>query len=117
MPNTTKADTSTDVDVVFNGHTHQVNSWKDKAGAPLLQAGSYGQHLAKVNVAWNSQQKKLCSTGASIIDPATTPADDPTIAKISSIYDDAKAKSDKAGTTVIGHETAPITTPSNTSDQ
>ena len=70
-----------------------------------------------MNVAWNSQQKKLCSTGASIIDPATTPADDPTIAKISSIYDDAKAKSDKAGTTVIGHETAPITTPSNTSDQ
>ena len=111
------ADTSTDVDVVFNGHTHQVYSWKDKAGAPLLQAGSYGQHLAKVNVAWNSQQKKLCSTGASFIDPATTPADDPTIAKISSIYDDAKAKSDKAGTTVIGHETAPITTPSNTSDQ
>ena len=111
------ADTSTDVDVVFNGHTHQVYSWKDKAGAPLLQAGSYGQHLAKVNVAWNSQQKKLCSTDASIIDPATTPADDPTIAKISSIYDDAKAKSDKAGTTVIGHETAPITTPSNTSDQ
>ena len=111
------ADTSTDVDVVFNGHTHQVYSWKDKAGAPLLQAGSYGQHLAKVNVAWNSQQKKLCSTGASFIDPATTPADDPTIAKISSIYDDAKAKSDKAGTTVIGHETAPITTPSNESDQ
>lgn len=111
------ADTSTDVDVVFNGHTHQVYSWKDKAGAPLLQDGSYGQHLAKVNVAWNSQQKKLCSTGASFIDPATTPADDPTIAKISSIYDDAKAKSDKAGTTVIGHETAPITTPSNTSDQ
>ena len=111
------ADTSTDVDVVFNGHTHQVYSWKDKAGAPLLQAGSYGQHLAKVNVAWNSQQKKLCSTGASFIDPATTPADDPTIAKISSIYDDAKAKSDKVGTTVIGHETAPITTPSNKSDQ
>lgn len=111
------ADTSTDVDVVFNGHTHQVYSWKDKAGAPLLQAGSYGQHLAKVNVAWDSQQKKLCSTDASIIDPATTPADDPTIAKISSIYDDAKAKSDKVGTTVIGHETAPITTPSNESDQ
>jgi 5'-nucleotidase len=44
------ADTSTDVDVVFNGHTHQVYSWKDKAGAPLPQAGSYGQHLAKVNV-------------------------------------------------------------------
>ena len=110
------ADTSTDVDVVFNGHTHQVYSWKDKAGAPLLQAGSYGQHLAKVNVAWNSQQKKLCSTDASIIDPATTPADDPTIAKISSIYDDAKAKSDKAGTTVIGHETAPITTASDAQD-
>ncbi|EGR92662.1 bifunctional metallophosphatase/5'-nucleotidase [Cutibacterium namnetense] len=111
------ADTSSDVDLVFNGHTHQVYSWKDKAGAPLLQAGSYGQHLAKVNVAWDSQQKKLCSTDASIIDPATTPADNPTVAKISSIYDDAKAKSDKVGTTVIGHETAPITTPSNESDQ
>ena len=68
-------------------------------------------------MAWDSQQKKLCSTDASIIDPATTPADNPTIAKISSIYDDAKAKSDKVGTTVIGHEAAPITTPSNESDQ
>ncbi|MSS46327.1 bifunctional metallophosphatase/5'-nucleotidase [Cutibacterium sp. WCA-380-WT-3A] len=111
------ATTSSDVDLVFNGHTHQVYSWKDNAGAPLLQAGSYGQHLAKVKVAWDSQQKKLCSTDASIIDPAKTPADDPTIAKISSIYDDAKAKSDSVGATVIGHASAPITTPSNESDQ
>lgn len=111
------AATSSDVDLVFNGHTHQVYSWKDKAGAPLLQAGSYGAHLAKVKVAWDSEQKKLCSTDASITDPASTPADDPTIAKITSIYEDAKAKSDEVGATVIGHETAPITTPSNETDQ
>lgn len=110
------ADTSSDVDLVFNGHTHQLYSWKDKAGAPLMQADSYGTHLAQVSLAWDSTAKKLCSTEQQLVEAAKTPADDPTIAKVTKIYEDAKAKSDEVGQTVIGHETAPITTPSNESD-
>lgn len=109
--------TSTDVDVMFNGHTHQTYSWTTKNGAPLLQAESYGTKLAKVELGWSSSARKLCSAKGEVI-PAATDADssDPTIAEISKIYADAKAQSEVVGAQVIGTSTAPITTPSNATD-
>lgn len=109
-------DTSSDVDVVFNGHTHQVYSWKDKQGAPLLQAGSYGSHLAKVVLAWDSQRKELCSTDQSVDKAGEADTTLGTVADIQTLYNRAKEQADVKGQEVIGTETAPITTPSDAED-
>ena len=110
-------DLSTDVDVAFNGHTHQLYSWKGHNGAPLLQAASYGTHLAQVDLAYDTKNAQLCSTDARTV-PAPKEANlaDPVIAKINSDTEAARKQADVIGAKTIGTATAPITTASDAQD-
>ena len=110
-------DLSTDVDVTFNGHTHQLYSWKGRNGAPLLQAASYGTHLAQVDLAYDTKSAQLCSTDARTV-PAPKEANlaDPVIARINSDNEAARKQADVIGAKTIGTATAPITTASDAQD-
>lgn len=110
-------DLSTDVDVAFNGHTHQLYSWKDRNGAPLLQAASYGTHLAQVDLAYDTRSAQLCSTDAkTVAAPKQANLADPVIARINSDTEAARKQADVIGAKVIGTATAPITTASDAQD-
>src|SRR5690606_18128796 len=41
---------SADVDLILNGHTHQLYDWETANGTPIVQAGQYAEHLMKIEI-------------------------------------------------------------------
>ncbi|SDL12559.1 bifunctional metallophosphatase/5'-nucleotidase [Tessaracoccus oleiagri] len=104
-------DISTDVDVVFNGHTHQQYVWETASGQPLLQADAYAGGIARVTLSVDADTGELCETAASYVEaPEAGDASFARIAEINSIVEAAVAAAAEAGAEVIGNATEAIST-------
>ncbi|MFV0428017.1 MAG: bifunctional metallophosphatase/5'-nucleotidase [Arachnia sp.] len=105
---------SDDIDVVFNGHTHQIYTWQTASGAELVQAGQYGSNLARVELSIDATNRGLCQATSEILDPAETP--DASLARISAIQSTvaaAEVEAELIGQDVIGSTTEAISTPAD----
>lgn len=103
---------STNVDVVVNGHTHQLYNWTTTDGRPLMQAASYASKMAKVVINVEADGTVCGTAAASIVDPAAAPdASLPVIQQIMSITDTAIAKADEVGARKIAETDGPISLP------
>lgn len=105
--------TSTKVDVLFNGHTHMAYAWTDPnhSGRPIVQAGSYGTKLGKVVLDYDLTTRAVTSADASVLDRAAS-ADTsyPRVAAVGAIVTAALAHAADVGNQPIGALTADITT-------
>ncbi|HEX2784987.1 MAG TPA: 5'-nucleotidase C-terminal domain-containing protein [Ilumatobacteraceae bacterium] len=109
--------TSPQVDVIFTGHTHQAYVYDAPVVGgslptrPVLQTGSYADHVGKVTLTVDDVTGAVTAHLASNLAPATTPDYTlPRVAKVKTIVDAAKAFADTIGLQPIGKQTADITT-------
>ncbi|MGA4670520.1 5'-nucleotidase C-terminal domain-containing protein [Propionibacteriaceae bacterium Y1923] len=103
---------STDVNVVFTGHTHQLYNWTTSDGRPLLQAASYATKLAKVTVNVEDNGTICGDTTAALVDPAAAPdVTLPAIQEIVEITQDAIAESDVVGAVKVATTDGPLSLP------
>ncbi len=113
------------VDVVFNGHTHQVYAWDapnpggDLATRPFLQTGSYGSNIGQVVLTYNTISDKVASYTVANNPVPSGPVEDnpPLVAQypdvLGPIDDTVTAALDHAagiGNLPIGSVTADVTT-------
>lgn len=100
------------VAAIFNGHTHQLYSWDDVNGRPLLQAKSYADNLAKLDLEVDTTAKALCSATGSTIEAAKASDESfPRIKEINEIAAAAYTVAMEKGQRVIGDATEAISTP------
>lgn len=114
-------ETSAEVDVIFNGHTHQPYAWQapipgaDGATRPVVQAGNYGENLGSVDLTFDPSTGEVVATMASVV-PRTTTAEAslvsayPRVAAVKAIVDAALAYAAVVGAQPVGSVTADITT-------
>lgn len=108
---------SDDVDLIFNGHTHQLYDWVTPKGQPLLQAGQYAEHMNSVllNV---SAGGEVCSIETSqIAQPDEALIETPRIAEIREIIEAAEEVAEERGAVVIGEASEAISTPTGNADK
>ena len=100
------------VSAILNGHSHSLYSTETSTGIPVLQAASYGEAIARIDLAIDATNGGVCSTTAKVIDldgaPVGTSA---RITAIQSIVDETKVAADELGAVVIGDASAAISTP------
>jgi 5'-nucleotidase len=106
--------TSSTVDVIFNGHTHSSYAWKD-GNRPIVQAASYGTKLGEVVLTVDPSTGAVDSATASLIDRTTTASADlvsayPRAAAVKTITDAALAHAAAVGEQKIGGVTSDVTT-------
>lgn len=102
---------STDVDVVFNGHTHQQYVWETSSDQPLLQAEAYAGGIARVTLSVDADTGEICDATTSYVEaPDAGDASFARIAEINSIVEAAVAAAAEAGAEVIGNATEAIST-------
>lgn len=99
------------VDAVFNGHTHQVYSWTTSTGKPLLSAGQYGSHLAKLTLDVDAINGELCSATGSTMETPAVVGDSARITEIENIVAEAVATADVLGQEPVGFANQAISTP------
>lgn len=103
--------------VIFNGHTHQVYAWAGPVAGgtrPIVQAGSYASHVARVALTLDATSGATCSYQTTVLEASKTPAATliatyPRVAAVSKIVTDAIAQSKVIGAQIVGTATAPIT--------
>ena len=113
-------ETSPAVDVLFTGHTHLTYAWDAPVAGtsrlrPILQTGSYGANLGRIDLTYNPATDAVTSYSARNISRTTTPASDliaafPRVEAVSTIVATAIAESDIIGAQPVGRVTADITT-------
>ncbi len=127
-------DVSGQVDVLFNGHTHQAYVYTapnpDGGTRPVLQTGSYGDFVGKVVLTVDTTSKDVVSAAAQNVPRLTPPvaavppdvpakpgitADEllaqfPELAAVQAIVDEALADAATVGNTPKGRVAADITT-------
>lgn len=105
--------------VLFTGHTHQayvytapVNGGATGSFRPVLQTGSYADHVGKVVLSYDpTATPKVSVTSAANLNPAAAAnLSFPRVAKVKAIVDAAKLAADAVGLQAIGTQTADITT-------
>lgn len=103
---------SPQVDVVFNGHTHQLYNWTTQDGRPLMQAASYAEKMAKVTINVEDNGTVCGESATTVVDPAAAPDTTlPAIAEIMSITEDAIAQADVVGAVKVATTDGPISLP------
>ncbi len=114
-------ETSSEVDVIFNGHTHQPYAWqapvpgRDGVTRPVVQTGNYGENLGSVDITFDPASGEVVATTAAIV-PRTTTAEAslvatyPRVAAVKAIVDSALAYAAVVGAQPVGSVTADITT-------
>ncbi|HEY9562228.1 MAG TPA: 5'-nucleotidase C-terminal domain-containing protein, partial [Nocardioides sp.] len=118
------ANLDADVDVIFNGHTHQVYAWDAPVPGvqgktrPLVQTGEYGANVGQVEVTVDRSTGDVTAYTARNV-ARTTVADEeliaeyPRVAQVKSIVDGAIAHAGEVGNEPVGEITADITTAYN----
>ncbi|MCC2594077.1 bifunctional metallophosphatase/5'-nucleotidase [Tessaracoccus sp. OS52] len=101
------------IDVVFNGHTHQIYNWVtlDDGERPILQASSYGTHLAKVELGVNSDGTYCGIAGTELLPRAAAPGTQARIVAIQEIVSEAVATAESLGAQPVGFANRAISTP------
>ncbi|MFE7628982.1 ExeM/NucH family extracellular endonuclease [Kocuria sp. NPDC057446] len=115
--------TSATVDVVLNGHTHQVyDEGIDVDGdgdldRAVLQAGSYGGSLGRISLSYDEAADDVdLTTGVLAVDEVVTATEEelvaryPRVAEVAGIVADAEAVALERGSTPVGEITGDITT-------
>ncbi|PAU90746.1 bifunctional metallophosphatase/5'-nucleotidase [Kocuria sp. WN036] len=115
--------TSATVDVVLNGHTHQVyDEGVDVDGdgdldRAVLQAGSYGGSLGRISLSYDEAADDVdLTTGVLAVDEVVTATEEelvaryPRVAEVAGIVADAEAVALERGSTPVGEITGDITT-------
>nr|WP_308190795.1 5'-nucleotidase C-terminal domain-containing protein [Arthrobacter hankyongi] len=114
-------ETSPEVDVIFNGHTHLGYSFDapvpGAAGRtrPVVQTGSYGENVGQVKLSVDPATDEVLAHTAAVV-KRTADADAslvnayPRVAEVKSIVDAALAHAEKVGAQQVGTVTADITT-------
>lgn len=106
---------SKDVDVIFNGHTHQDYTYVTPKGQPIVQTRAKASGLARVDVEV-SDTFDVCKMTSSLMRPAKKDEVDlslPRIAAVDKIVADAKAKAKKIGSEVIADASVAVSTAGN----
>ena len=111
-------ETSTAVDMVFNGHSHQLYSYEtdvDGVRRPVMQAGSSGSHLAAVELTFDPATGTVSDVQQQLIerstqDPAEAAAESPVTAEVYAIEQDAVAVFEEKQGTVIADLDGSLTT-------
>ncbi|WP_342777002.1 ExeM/NucH family extracellular endonuclease [Miniimonas arenae] len=113
--------TSASVDVIFTGHTHKQYAWDapvpgvDGATRPVLQTGSYGEFVGRVDLTYDTETDTVTAHTATNVARTTTAdaelvAAYPRVAEVKTIVDAALAYADVIGAEPVGSVTADITT-------
>ena len=114
-------DTSSDVDLIFNGHTHQAYAFQAPVPGepgetrPIVQAGNYGTNLGKVVVTYDQDADEIISTTASVLPLTTVPnatliSTYPRVFQVNQIVQAAIAAAAVVGNQPVGSVAADITT-------
>ncbi|MBX3092690.1 MAG: ExeM/NucH family extracellular endonuclease, partial [Cryobacterium sp.] len=112
-------DTSSDVDVLFTGHTHQAYAWdapipgNPSKTRPVLQTGSYGANIGQVVLTFDKATDEVVSytmrnVPRTTVDDATLVATYPRVATVKGIVDAAIAEAAVIGNVPVGSVTADI---------
>jgi 2',3'-cyclic-nucleotide 2'-phosphodiesterase (5'-nucleotidase family) len=106
--------TSADVDVIVNGHTHQPYVYPDSgptADRPVIQTGNYGEHIGALQLTYDDATDVVTTNAAKLIDRVED-ADTslPRVAEVASITDAALEHAEAVGNVAVGEITADITT-------
>lgn len=112
-------ETSPDVDVIFNGHTHQAYAWQapvpgaDGVTRPVVQGGNYGARVGRVTLTFDRDSGQVTSSSSAVVPRGTAPADlsaFPRLQAVKAIVDKALADAAVVGNQPVGSVTADITT-------
>lgn len=111
-------ETSANVDMVFNGHSHQLYSYAtdvDGVRRPVMQAGSSGSHLAAVELTYDPATDAVSGVSQQLIerstqDPAEAAAESPVTAEVYAIEQDAVAVFEEKQSTVVADLDGSLTT-------
>ncbi len=108
------------VDVIFNGHTHQVYAWDapvpGRAGTsrPIVQTGEYASNVGQVTLTVDPASGEVSAYSARNVARTTVPDADlvnayPRVARVRTIVDAALARASEVGNQPVGSVTADIT--------
>ncbi|NKX56333.1 bifunctional metallophosphatase/5'-nucleotidase [Arthrobacter sp. E918] len=114
-------ETSPEVDVIFNGHTHLAYSFDAPVpGAPgrtrpVVQTGSYGENVGQVKLSVEPAAGAVTAHSAAVVNRTGTAdaelvAAYPRVAEVKSVVDAALAHAEQVGAQQVGSVTADITT-------
>ncbi len=108
------------VDAIFTGHTHKQYAWFGPVGdgdatRPVVQTGSYGEHLGKVVLTYDPATDQVTAAAAENVARTTTPdaelvAAYPRVAEVAQIVAAALAYATEVGSQPVGSVTADVTT-------
>lgn len=112
-------DTSSEVDVLFTGHTHKAYAWDapvpgdSSTTRPVLQTGSYGANIGQVVLTFDTATDAVTgytmrNVPRTTVDDATLVATYPRVATVKGIVDDAIAAAAVIGNAPVGSVTADI---------
>ncbi len=105
--------TSANVSVIFNGHTHMTYAWTDPthSNRPIVQAASYGTNLGEVVLTVDNTSKLVTGATASVLTrAASVNLTYPRVAAVDSIVTSALSYAATVGNQPIGEISADITT-------
>lgn len=102
---------------VFTGHTHEQYVRTLPSGAPVVQARSYAEALAQIELSVDAVNGGVCDADAEIIRPLPAAnLSNPVVAEINGLVTAAQTVADAVGTEVIGQTEAAISTPTGNAD-
>ena len=101
------------VDVIFNGHTHQVYAWDAPVPGvpgktrPILQTGEYAANVGKVTITYDPVTGEVTAYSSSNVARVSTPDADlvtayPRVAQVKQIVDAALANAATVGNQPVG---------------
>ena len=76
------ARTFPEIDLILGGHSHRVIDLDYLHGIPYAQAGYHANWVGRVDLAFNTAEKKVVDITASVVEMGTTYAPDPELEKI-----------------------------------
>ncbi|MGC5629377.1 bifunctional metallophosphatase/5'-nucleotidase [Georgenia sp. Z1344] len=99
------------IDAAFAGHSHLLKNTETGAGAPLLQPGNFGSHVANTQLTVNPESGEITVDTAENIEITEETARD---ADIEALYQEALAESQVLGQEEVGTVIAPFNRGSRT---
>ncbi|WP_413451943.1 ExeM/NucH family extracellular endonuclease [Georgenia phoenicis] len=114
--------TSADVDVIFNGHTHEVYAWDGPVpgtdGAalrPVIQGESYGTYISQVVLTVDPESNEVVDYEQRNVPMTTVHYEElvetyPRVEEVQTILDAALAEAEEIGSVVVGAVSDDITT-------
>ncbi len=122
-------ETSPEVDVIFNGHTHEVYAWDapvpgggDGELRPVIQGESYGEYISQVVLTVDRESGDVVGYDQRNVPATQTPWQElvesfDRVAAVKEILDAALEEAEEIGSVPVGSVTADITTAHTVNDE